>query len=196
MISVARLQAANTRAASTDTVLLADMIERAVAFIQTQTRRYFGPITEFTDYRYGAGGRSLWLTDRVIPDEYGEVMLLEERPYPGGTATPFLIADYAVRTGPEASDVSRLVRLGGYVWTDTYEYAVTYERGYNVDNGPPDITQLVIDLVALKLKLRGFEGMRSETIGGYSYTRFGEGDLDAIDGARSLIKAWRPQVLA
>lgn len=197
MVSVERVRAAVPAAVSEETTLIQDMIERATSFVQTRTRRYFGPISEWTEYLSGSGGRKLWLGERVIPDEdYGALVLVEERAYPGGSPTEIVIGDYQVRRGPEDSDRSYLVRLGGYVWSSGLEYAVTYERGYDMDAGPPDITQLVIDLVALKLKFKGFEGMRSETIGGYSYTRFGEGDLDSIDGAKAIIEAWRPPVFA
>jgi hypothetical protein len=192
MVSVERVRAAVPAAVSQETTLIADMIERATAFVQTQTGRYFGPIVTATDYLDGRGGRFLGLSQVAIPNENGELVLVEERAYPGGTATVVLPADYQVRNSDR---LSTLVRLGGDVWTRGLEYAVTYERGYDVDGGPPDVSQLVIDLIALRLKFIGKEGMRSETIGGYSYTRFGEGDLDSIDGAKATINAWRRPVL-
>lgn len=194
MISIAKLQRSLPAAVGEDETMLSEMITRAQAFIEVQTRRYFGLVSNVTEYLSGNGSRHLRLAEPVVPDEYDVAIdLVEERDYPGGTATEITDTEYATRDG---GNTSYLVRLGGYVWTTGKEYAVTYDRGYPTDEGPPDIEQLVIDLIALRLKFRGLEGMRSETIGGYSYTRFGDGDLDSIDGAWTTIKAWRRLVFA
>ena len=73
---------------------------------------------------------------------------------------------------------------------------MTYWRGYAIDAGPKDIEQLLIDLVSLRLNLQGTEGLASEAIGGYSYTRaaatdFEDGDLRRLPTALATINAWR-----
>ena len=194
MISVEKLQAAVPGAATADPTLLADMIARAVAFVEQQTGRYFGTPEQVTEYLQGYGSRWLRLNDEAqVFDSDDEVDAVEERCVPGGDVTLLGLTDFAVRP---SSTTSVLVRLGGPGWRINYEYAVTYTRGFVVDEGPADIEQLLIDLIALRLGLRGREGLRSESIGGYSYTRFGEGDLDSIDGAWPTIRAWRHPVVA
>lgn len=196
MISVATLQAALPAAADADTVELGNMIERARVFIEKTTRRYFGPIQEHTEYVYGNGTRVLRLKEQVViaDEDYPEdSVTVNERPYPGDAETA--IDDFVIRL-QEEDNVSQLVRTGGSVWTAGYEYAVTYERGYGVDNGPPDIAQLIIDLIEPRLGAVGEERLQSETIGGVSYTNFKETDLDLIDDGWSTIANWRRAVFA
>jgi len=191
MLSVPRVRLEVTAAATTDGVVLADMIGRAVEFIQSQTRRYFGPVTETTEYLSGNGSRTLRLSEpAVITDSASEVNEVLERLYAG--ADPTTITDFEIREG---ANTSYLVRLDGSVWTFGYEYQVTYSRGYVVDEGPKDIEDMILGLIKVKLKFAGHEGMRSETAAGYSYTRFGDEDLDAVEGARDTIKAWRRLIL-
>lgn len=194
MITLAQLQSAVPAAVGKDSTLLEDMIARALAFVERQTGRYFGAPAETTEYLQGYGSRWLRLNDAVVePDSDAELDEVQERCIPGGDVTLLGLTDFEVRP---SGTTSVLVRLGGPAWRIGYEYQVTYTRGFEVGDGPADIEQLLIDLVALKLGMRGHEGMRSETIGGYSYTRFGDGDLDAIDGAWDTIKAWRHPVVA
>lgn len=194
MISISKLQAAVPKAVGKDPLLLGDLIARAVAFVQTQTRRYFGPVQEATEWVPGSNSRHLYLSDVAIPNDDGALVLIEERAYPGGSPTEIEASGYVVRHGDH---ISYLVRAGnGAKWTAGLEYAVTYERGYDTDAGPADIEALIIELVAHKLKFTGKEGMRSESISGYSFTRFGDDDLDAINGAKSTLSAWKRPVFA
>lgn len=191
MISTAKIKAAVPLAVDVAESLLKDMEARAVEFIGRQAGRYFGASDEITEYLSGSGNRILRLPEPLTTDE--AVTLVEERAYPGGTATEIPDDGFQVRP----SDTSTiLVRTGGNVWTCGMEYAVTYTRGYETDQGPKDIEQLIVDLIALRLTFRGREGLRSESIGDYSYTRFGEGDLDSIDGAWATIGVWRRPAFA
>lgn len=196
MISVATLQSALPAAETADTVALGNMIERARVFIEKTTRRYFGPIESYTEYVYGTGSRVLRLKEQVVisdPDYPEDSVTIEERDYPGNTAAA--VTGFLIRF-QEEDKVSTLVRTGGGIWTKGYEYAVTYERGYGVDNGPPDIAQLIIDLIEPRLETVGEALLQSETIGGVSYTRFKETDLDLIDDGWSTIENWRRAVFA
>lgn len=196
MISVATLQAALPAAATADTVELGNMIERARVFIEKTTRRYFGSIETHTEYVYGTGSRVLRLKEQAVIEDtdYPEDSItVAERPWPGDAMTA--IEGFLIRL-QEEDKVSLLVRTGGSVWTKGYEYAVTYERGYGIDNGPPDIAQLIIDLIEPRLTTAGGEVLQSESIGGVSYTRFKETDLDLIDDGWSTIENWRRAVFA
>lgn len=177
-------------AVNLDNGILQALIDRAQALVQRQTGgRWFGKREAFSDFLTGNGSRYMLLGDVVT----GSITSVIERAYPGGDDTVISSGEYAVRP---AGTSSTLVRLGGSKWTQGLEYEVIYQRGYPTNEGPKDIEQLIIDLVGLRLKMRGKDGMRSESIGGYSYTVFGEGDFDAIPGAWDTIKAWRRPVFA
>jgi hypothetical protein len=193
VISVAALRDVVPAAVDVDAGILEEMILRAREFVEKQTNRYFGEPGEVPEYLYGKGSRWLQLLGNFIPstDEYG--VTVEERAYPGGTATLISDTEYSVR---ESAGNYYLVRSGGLKWTDGYEYAITYNRGYEIDAGPRDVQQLVIDLIAVRLNALGKDGIQSESSGGYSYTKFAQSDLQGIAGGNATINAWRRLVLA
>lgn len=172
-----------------DTALRA-LEQRAVAFLEAETGRYLRAAAETTVYVSGRGTRELHLPDP--PAAEAEIVQVVERAYPGDTGTTITAADddgFVVRS-------ASLVRKGGYRWQRGYEYEVTYERGYAADASEPDYLtdapevarQAVLDLVALKWRGRGSEALRSETIGGYSYTR---GALEELPGLEDAIRQLR-----
>lgn len=191
-----------TGATEADADALEALERGAVAFVERQTDRYFGPPEEVTEHITGNGSRRLWLRDHPVIDDdyppYGDFGAVEviERPYPGGDATTLEESVYQLRLSDREF---QLVRLGdsGY-WTQPYEYAVTYWRGYEEGEEPADIRQLVADLVVVRWNIRaeGMTGLRSETLEGYSYTRFGNSDVDSVSGGWSTIEAWRRPVFA
>lgn len=168
--------------------------EAAVAFVETQTGRYFGPPEEYTEQLAGRGVGSLWLSSRPVAGD-GPLVVLEERSYPGSDPQPLVIdEDFGIVLH---SDDAELVRFGGCLgWPRGYSYTATYRRGYAPGEEPADIRQLVIDLVAVRYSMAGREGLRSESVGGYSYTRFGDSDLDAVMGGSATIDIWRRPVVA
>ena len=173
--------------------LLTDLEARAVEWVERQTGRYFGPPAETTEVLCGTGARRLWLAEP--PVSVAEVV---EYAYPGAEGViidPAAPDGYEIRTG---GNEGWLVRRGG-VWWPGYEYRVRYTRGYPAGQEPADIRQLVLDLVALKWSIRGKDGLQSESIGGYSYTRSAfhiadDGDLKSIPGALRTIQSWRRAV--
>jgi hypothetical protein len=184
----------------TEAAVLLELERNALAFVQTQARRYFGPPAPVTEYLAGTGSRSLWLSD--VPLEPEEPADPEDDPTPrvlvldlnhaAAAATP--LEDFDLRVADERD--AALVRHGALRWSPLREYAVTYQRGYREGEEPGDIRQLVLDLVSVKFALRGSEGLRSESMGGYSYTRIGETDMDAATGGWATIHAWRRPVFA
>lgn len=194
MISVTKVRAAVPAAASiTDDAVLEDVIARALAFVQTYTRRYFGTPETVTEFLEGTCRYNLYLSERPQAlDSDDPLVTVVERCTPSSTTNA--VTAFTVRE----CDTYRAVlnRNDGAVWGSGYEYAVTYFRGYEVDNGPKDIEQILIDLVALKLNTRGREGLKSETIGGYSYTLgdFSGSEVDALPGAKSILNTWRRSV--
>lgn len=166
--------------------ILSSLERAAVAFIQNATGLHFGEVEETTIYLQGSGLRRLWLPQAAS----GTVTVLE-LPDAGdaGTAVTEASDDGFVVRG------SQLVRKNGLTWNRDYEYAVTFPRGYEAGSEPDDIRQLVMDLVSAKYAQRGKEGMKSETLGRYSYT-FGDGDLSTIMGAKDVIGHYRAPVIA
>lgn len=195
MLTVAEAQA-RMGDTTTDTGVVYALIEGAHAFVEKQTGRSFRAAASGTLYLDGGGSRRLYLPEPPIltgtPPAYD--VAVEERSYPGADATTLVLdTDFALRPNNGAP---YLVRLENLVWRQGYEYAVAYTTGYEDDEYPADIVDLVAGLVSLRVQLGGMEAVRSESVGGYSYTRFGEGDLDAIPGARDTIAAWRRPVYA
>lgn len=182
--------------ADTDTDLLEKLIEGAHTYVETQTRRSFRGIETFSEVLEGRGTTRLFLHSPFASGVY-ETLMVWEFSEPGATPTEIVEGasdGFEVR---ESKYGTHLIRLGGYVWTDGYEYEITYTRGYVAGEEPADIRDLIAALVAHKLQIRGAGGgaMRSETIGGYSYTRFGSDDLEAVPFAKETIEAWRRPIL-
>lgn len=172
MIAVADLKAwLGIAAADTSKNDLLEALEaRAVAYLEEQTERYFGPVESpvFSEILPGQGTRDLWLSElpAAVPASVSEAA------YPGATSAAITgtAADgYVLRTrGSEAW----LRRKGSYVWTKGYEYLVAYERGYAAGEEPGAIKQAVFDLVRIAYKQRDAAGagaIVSETMGNYSY---------------------------
>lgn len=194
MVSVATVRGLVSAAVDVDAGILEQMILQARSIVQTQTNRYFGPLVTQSDYLSGNGSRHLRLhaIPIVVDDEYDLTVI--EREYPGATtATTLDPSEYQLRQGDKQST---LVRTGGEKWIQGYEYEVIYERGYDEDDGPKDVEQLIVRMVEAELNLRGKTGIRSESSGGYSVTFATEASLASIPGAMDTIKAWRRLVLA
>lgn len=159
-----------------------------VAYVETATGHTFPALAEQEPvYISGLGSRNLWLPDtpRAGVDEdnvalaLADSIVVEHESSPGAwTVVP--ASDYAVRA-------NRLVHASRWA-LGSDNYRVTYWLGYPPGEEPGDIRRLVIDLITRKYKLRGHEGMKSESMGGYSYT-FGDEDIDAVDGW-GVIELW------
>ena len=198
MISVSKVRAHVPAAATiTDDTIIADLIERAVAYVQSQTRRYFGDPRTISEYVTGLDSYDLHLPERARDpdvedsDETAGIIVTERaQPSDAGTA----VTSFQVRNTDDYFTILR--RQDGALWRNPWEYEVQYTHGYEVNEGPKDVEALLLSLLALRVNLIGKEGMQSETIGGYSYTR---GDFakeaDSLPSAEATLTAWRRLVV-
>jgi len=193
MISSDRVQAAGI-GVDMDPSAVDAMIARAVAWVQTQTHRYFGTPIDTPEYYRGLGLYELYLNEHFTEGDSDDEVTVLERLTPSlsiAAVTGFDVRDHGTATV--------LIRTDGAVWGQGYDYTVTYRRGYDVDCGPADIEQLLLDWIALKLNTQGSDGLRSESLAGYSYERAASGDgiqVQQIPGAGDTIAAWRRPVIA
>ncbi len=171
--------------------LVRDLEERAVDIVERETERHFGTSETFTEMLTGSGEQRLWLAEAP-----SEITSVEERAYPGADWTTLTAAaddGYELRAPTSGSGVASLVRLGGYSWKYGYDYRVIYDFGYDEGAEPLEIRQAVLDLVAATYQQRQTLGLKSETIGDYSYTTSteGGGDISSMPGLRRMLSRWR-----
>lgn len=199
MIDIADLKAwlGNPTEAGVDT-LLTSLEARAVDLVQRETERYFGASESHTEILLGNGSTVLWLKERP-----SALTSVEERLGPGDAWVAVGENDedgWELRTPSSDTAGKRLLRKNGHLWLPNYEYRIIYTFGYAAGDEPPEIRQAVIDLVALKYHERGREGLRSETIGDYSYTALADGvgkrDLYAVPGIARILLRWRGRTFA
>jgi hypothetical protein len=177
MIPAAEIAASLDGTTEDDYPRIEQMIDAALAFLSRSTARHFGPVEEVIEYLTGRGDRSLWLSDapvgpvEVVHDYDDEVI---------DAATYDVRGVQVVRKRPDA-------------WWSGTEYRVEYERGYTEETLPDDIRQAVHDLVSEGWTQQGKGGLKSETIGGYSYTRADVGNMggEAATRVDQTIQNWR-----
>lgn len=197
MVSKAAL-IAETGAADDGT--LEDLITRATAFVERQTGRYFGAPKTVSYVLRGQGDRDLWLPEPPTDPE-SDPSEVVARCYPGADGTTITRgADDGFEVRLQGTR-AKLVRKGGCRWRLDYEYEAEVEIGYEEDEGPGDVRQLVLALCSVRLNTRGNEGLSAETLGDYALTKpaihaFDDGDLRSIHGAQATIRAWRRSVYA
>ena len=180
--------------------ILLDLETRAVAWVERQTGRYFGPPVEQTDVIIGNGTDRLWLPEPPTVEnvaQYAYPTTVIERQYLGATEETITDTDddgFAVRTGGNEGWLQRKAQTA---WRCGWEYEIEYYRGYEAGEEPGDIRQLVIELCKLKWGEKGINpAVKSETIGGYSYTLFnavGSEDFGIGLSATGLatLRSWR-----
>lgn len=176
MISIAELKAELGLMDTTEhDVRLADLEASAVAFVEQQSGVYFGPVASRIEHHDGTGGVALFLDRSPISG----TVVVQRRTDAIATAEAVATGEYAVRG-------RKLVMPGGWGYS---EYEITFNEGYAPGAEPEDIRGAVRELVKLAFKRNG---MKSETIGGYSYTL---GDAEEL-GIQQTIEAHRPAVVA
>jgi hypothetical protein len=194
MISLARLKLMLGITTSDSEPLLVELLDAAVAFVQTQTNRYFGLPVATREYHPGRGTRELFLLSIPYAGTDADDIDITEQKAPGVSMTALAGANddgYELRTSPRSA---WLTRAGGYIWRWGYEYVTDYLHGYDQDTLPPDIEALIARLVKRRLDRVQAGEYKSETFDNYSYTRFDDDDLSDED--KATIHAWREPVIA
>lgn len=144
---------------STDDDLLLTLLEsQAAAFVNSQTERNWGAPADRTEFIKGLGIPTLYLRGHVD----GAIVSVRRRAMNAADFEDVDVADYIVR--------GDTLMTTGARWSHLYEYEVVYSDGYELGFAPADIRALVADLVAVAYSGLGEEGVKSETIGDYSYT--------------------------
>lgn len=177
---------------SGDATLLRALEARAVAFLEAQTGRYFGTPAATVEILDGWGDEVLFLQEKVDESQAVTVEVNNGTSWVAEDA-----ADYSIASPHKASARGRIYLTNGDVFPEgVRNVRVSYSRGYAPANdpddgeldGPGDIVQATLDLVALKYRQRGEEGHSSAGIGGFSYSL---ADLDSIPGLRETLDEWR-----
>lgn len=152
MIPVPELRAYLRLRHAEDDALLETLERAALAHLERETGRHFGPREQVTERLAGTGTAALWLADEPA----GEVVITD------GTH---------VLLGWERQG-RRLVRPLG--WDAGREYTATYTRGYEQGEEPADVRLAVMQLVALLYEYR------SPVIAGETASRAHEITADVI----------------
>ena len=174
--------------------LVMAMEAAAVAMLERQTGRYFGPVRDQEVVLSGDCGRTLYLEGPVV---LGSVVSVDERYYIGAepNAIELDASDGYVVRG------DRLLRAGGLGWC--YEYTVAYEQGYARGEEPADVREAVKQLTRWQYQAQqaaaesGVGAYQSETIGDYSYQLADAGSGSAGDWNAQLpfvvnvVNTWR-----
>jgi hypothetical protein len=176
----------------------------AVAFVQTQTKRYFGGAENRVDYCWGDDLDRLVMRDqpRISP-----VLTVVSSSGYGMTTTTVVPGDtdgYILQNGDK--NMAVLLRKGGFVWDRELLFTLTYDRGYDTDTEPADIRNVVLWLVALAFNMWqsgsgaggpggvGPGGLQSERLGDYAYVLAAAQNADDPDGFGGVDKI--PMILA
>jgi hypothetical protein len=156
--------------------LLDELLDRTIDAVQIELDWYFGPARETEETLSGAGLPTLWL--RQPPVDEADVTVT----YRTGVGGDWEAVD------PDDYEVDGRGITHYHRWTrGRRNYHVIYEEGFT--EMPGDVEQLILDLIASKWKGRGDNpGMKSETIGDYSYTR---GDMEGSEHWGSVKARWR-----
>lgn len=162
-----------------DDVALRDLERRAVAIVEQETGRHFGPNETFVEILVGHGTQELYLNE--IP---AAITTLEERAQVGDSWTA--ITDFELRG-------SRLIRTAGNAFTAGYEYRATYDFGYAAGEEPGAIRQLVMKLVKREWDVRSRPaGVQSEQVGPEKVTYADSSPDPDLEGlVRETVAAWR-----
>lgn len=147
-------------------VSLVQLEEYAAGYVENMTERRWRAPIEKKEYQTGNGTRTLFLAGHVEPADVATIAVREG--LGGGQWNVFTEFEYRAP--------GKLVRNDSYVWHPMVEYEITYQDGWV--KAPADIRALVLDLITITRDASSAEaGIKSETIGDYSYT------LDSVAAA-------------
>jgi len=157
--------------------VLEGLINRTIDAIQRELDWYFCTPRPAVEVLNGSGLRALWLRQYIV----GATLTVEERYGVGDAWTVVPVADYEFEAGGRG-----LFSVAN--WTHGFRnYRVSYSEGFLTM--PGDVEQLILDLVVSRWNSRETDsGLRSETIGDYSYTR---ADLEEMPGWGAVWAHWK-----
>lgn len=141
--------------------VLIDLTVRMQAWVGHQAGRYFGPVAPHSEVLSGRDYSEIWLNDvpikgHTVPIKV--VVSLTTLVVGDTTSTLFEDTDFTV-------DGRRLIRKN-WIWPwGENNLTVEYHRGYEAGKLPPDIEQLILDLIAKKWRGRGYEHISSRKVG-------------------------------
>lgn len=131
-----------------DDTLIVEMEQAAVAYLQNETGRYFGPAAEIVEVLSANGWASIWLQAAPITDDEDYYpFVLEQRATPSGDWEVIESTDYEV-------DGYRLYPLKYWTPGRRTLRATYYAAGYDEGAEPADIQQAVRELVTKMYKHR------------------------------------------
>lgn len=173
------------------TELLTSLEERAVDIVLQETERHFDVAAALTEYRIGAGTRTLQLNENPTA-----ITSVEERLNVGDAFTAIVEGDsdgFELRPPKTSAIASKatLLRKGGIVWRFGWEHRIIYSFGYVAGSEPGAIRQAVMDLVALKYLQRGKEGLQAYRAGDVAWTQFSGDDVLRVPGLKRTLALWR-----
>jgi len=160
-----------------DDAILQALLARTIYFVERELDWYCGEPRAAVETLDGTGLRSLFLRQYIV----GSTLTVEDRAGVGDTWATVPAADYEFETG------GRMIANVGNWAKGVRNYRVTYSEGFATM--PGDVEQLILDLVASRWNNRESDpGLRSETIGDYSYTR---ADLEEMAGWGVVWAHWK-----
>lgn len=165
--------------ASHDATLTA-MEAAAVAVVQRETGRNFGPVANLAE-TFDGGGVSLWLAS-------------DPNPADAVTGVDRWNREDAAWEAQEGTDYRvigrQVIRADGAAWERGYTlWRVRYPAGYQAGEEPPDIREAVIAMVKASFAAEtagGSAGMESEKIGDYQYKRLPVGTMATMADGRTV----------
>lgn len=156
-----------------DDALIVEMEEAAVAFMENETGKYFGELSEITEVLSANGWAPIWLRATPLADSDDTPVLLESRTYPNGSWAEVAATDYEI-------DGQRLYPLAYWI-PGSRTLRLTYWAGSDVGGEPADVRQAVRELVTRMYEKR-MPYVDSSVV-------------DLVAGVREVIRAHRVQVV-
>jgi len=140
---------------------LQQLYDYALRFLEGETHRYFGPVTQKEEYKFGSGYGRLWLLEAPVNTGSGDLRdsVFVSKWIPGLVWED--VEDFDVRG-------RLLIRMDGAQWLQIEEYKIVYEAGY--DQLPDDIEREVFELMRYSIRnLEQMPGVKTERLGDYRY---------------------------
>lgn len=183
-----------------DQALLQALETRVQSHLEGRLDLYLGPPEDVTWRLDGTGTDRLWLPQPVAVEDPQTVPTFETADGVGGwdavVGADVELGDIDPTRGRQ-QPVYALSHGDLVTWpSGRRNVRVTTRRGYEAGAEPGELVQLALGVIGVIYGQAGHEGMRSESIGDYSYTRATGGDdfddaILGVPGAASTISRWR-----